>query len=206
MAPEEATERFIRLYEATYRAVLAYALRRTANRQDAEDVVSATYLTAWRRLDDVLDARVPLAWLYRVAAGHLANQRRSGGRFTALRVRLFSVTPPQRSNNPADTADADAGIDAVLAALATLSAGDQELLRLTAFEGLTPAEIASAWGVPSRLVRVRLHRARRRLQAALDRQADGSEVKRTSPGGHNEMKSPSGVSPDEDREDDEQPT
>ena len=200
-------ERFTRLYTETYSAVLAYALRRTANRQDAEDLVSATYLTAWRRLDDVADAPVPLAWLYRVAAGHLANQRRSSRRFTALRIRLFSVPVPQRSNNPADAAVAEADAALVLAALATLSAGDQELLRLTAFEGLSPADIAAAWGVPSRLVRVRLHRARRRLEAALDRQAGGSSMKRTSPGGHNEMRtSPSGASPDNDREDDERPT
>jgi len=207
MVPEEAAERFSRLYTSTYAAVLAYALRRTTSRQDAEDVVSATYLTAWRHLDEVADARVPLAWLYRVAAGHVANQRRGSGRFAALRLRLFSVPVPQRSNNPADAAVAEADAGSVLAALATLSAGDQELLRLTAFEGLSPTEIAAAWGLPSRLVRVRLHRARRRLQAALDRQADGSDVKRTSPGGHNEMRtSPSGVSPDDDREDDERPT
>lgn len=206
MAPEDAAERFTRLYTETYSAVLAYALRRTSDRDDADDVVAATFLTAWRRLDDVLDAPVPLAWLYRVAAGHLANQRRSSRRFTALRVRLFSVPPPQRSSNPADVAAADTDIEAVLDALASLSAGDQELLHLTGFEGLSPAEIASAWGVPSRLVRVRLHRARRRLQTALDRQADGSDVKRTPSGGHEQMTKPSGASPDDDREHNEEPT
>lgn len=179
--------------------MLAYALRRTATPHDAEDVVAATYLTAWRRLDDVLDATVPVAWLYRVAAGHLANQRRGSGRLAAFRHRLFPVPPP-----PPDPADAPVAAEnraSVLRALATLSAADQELLRLVAFEELSPTEIAEVWGVPSRLVRVRLHRARRRLQAALERRAEPStrrRLKRKPSDGHNEMREPpEGPSPDQ---------
>ena len=189
------------MYRSTYTDVLAYALRRTATPHDAEDVVAATYLTAWRRLDDVLDTTVPVAWLYQVAAGHLANQRRGDRRLAAFRHRLFSVPPPPPPD-PADAPAAEENRSSVLKALATLPSADQELLRLVAFEELSPAEIAEAWGVPSRLVRVRLHRARRRLQAALERHAEPSTrrrpMKRKPSGGHNEAKGPSdGPSPDQ---------
>lgn len=151
-------------------------LRRTGSPQDAEDVVAATYLTAWRRLDTFLETDVPLAWLYRVAAGQLANQRRSTRRFTALQVRLFQVPPPDPAGDPADTATYTDTQDTILSALATLRPADQELLRLVAFEELTPSEIASAWGLPARLVRVRLHRARRRLHTALRDHDNGPDV------------------------------
>lgn len=42
----EAQERFTALYEDTYQQILAYALRRTSDRQTADDVVSSTYLVA----------------------------------------------------------------------------------------------------------------------------------------------------------------
>lgn len=138
--------------------------------------MAATYLTAWRRLDTFLATDVPLAWLYRVAAGQLANQRRSTRRFTALQVRLFQVPPPDSGGDPADTATYTDTQDTILSALATLRPADQELLRLVAFEELTPSEIASAWGLPARLVRVRLHRARRRLHTALRDHDNGPDV------------------------------
>lgn len=55
-----ARARFEALYG--YASVRAHALRR-ADPDTAQEVVAETFLTAWRRLDDVPDP--PLAWLYR---------------------------------------------------------------------------------------------------------------------------------------------
>ncbi|HXQ00678.1 MAG TPA: sigma factor-like helix-turn-helix DNA-binding protein [Solirubrobacteraceae bacterium] len=55
-------------------------------------------------------------------------------------------------------------------ALARLSDGDRELLLLIAWDGLSPAEAASALGLKPGTVRVRLLRARRRLTQALSRE------------------------------------
>jgi RNA polymerase sigma-70 factor (ECF subfamily) len=52
-------------------------------------------------------------------------------------------------------------------ALAELPANDREVLVLTAWEQLTPAEIAVVLGVPAATVRTRLHRARNRLRERL---------------------------------------
>jgi RNA polymerase sigma-70 factor, ECF subfamily len=49
------------------------------------------------------------------------------------------------------------------AALGRLSETDREILRLVAWEGLTPAELAVAMGARPGTARVRLHRARRAL-------------------------------------------
>jgi RNA polymerase sigma-70 factor (ECF subfamily) len=53
-------------------------------------------------------------------------------------------------------------------ALLSLSPADREALLLIAWEELTPAEAAASLGITATAFRVRLHRARRRCQAALD--------------------------------------
>ena len=59
--------------------------------------------------------------------------------------------------------------EAMLAALATLSDHDQEVLRLTYWEELTHAEIAPIIGCSTEAVHVRRYRAERRLANVLAR-------------------------------------
>ena len=54
------------------------------------------------------------------------------------------------------------------AALATLDETDREVIMLSAWDGLTSAEIGELLGVRAATVRVRLHRSRRRLEHALE--------------------------------------
>jgi RNA polymerase sigma factor (sigma-70 family) len=53
---------------------------------------------------------------------------------------------------------------ALRAALAALPERDREIVMLTAWEDLTPKQIAAVIGTPVNIVRVRLHRARARLK------------------------------------------
>jgi RNA polymerase sigma factor (sigma-70 family) len=90
---ERAEVRFERLYAEHGRAVLAYAVRRAADAQDAADVVADTFLVAWRRLDDVPPAGAARLWLYGVARHVLANQQRSERRRERLAERLRHELP-----------------------------------------------------------------------------------------------------------------
>jgi RNA polymerase sigma factor (sigma-70 family) len=63
----------------------------------------------------------------------------------------------------------EARLEAVQSALARVPARDREMLTLTAWEGLTPEQIARVTGLSANVVRVRLHRARSRLRRELDR-------------------------------------
>jgi RNA polymerase sigma factor (sigma-70 family) len=154
-APTPA-ERFERLYAAHYASVLAYALRRT-RRHDADDVVAETFTIAWRRLGDVPDAAAP--WLYEVARRVLANRRRADARRTALIDGL--------RHTPAIPPDASSDLEAFAAAFAALPGHEREALALVAWEGLSTGEAARAAGCSDVAMRVRLHRARRRLRRAL---------------------------------------
>ncbi|MFC6576358.1 RNA polymerase sigma factor [Planomonospora parontospora] len=75
-------ERFTALYTTYQARVYGYAASR-AGRQLAEEVVSETFLMAWRRLDDIPD-HAQLPWLLRFAR----NILRDGFRQTARRESL----------------------------------------------------------------------------------------------------------------------
>jgi RNA polymerase sigma-70 factor (ECF subfamily) len=94
----------------------------------------------------------------------LSTSRRGDGRRTALTERVVHHRPALGQDDPAD------GVverDAALRALDTLSPADRELLCLLAWDGLTPAEAAEALDITPATFSVRVHRARRRYEAAL---------------------------------------
>jgi RNA polymerase sigma-70 factor (ECF subfamily) len=151
---------FEQMFAATYGQVRAYVVRRAPSAA-VEDVLAEIYLIAWRRQDSVSGDPVP--WLYGVARRVLANQLRSERRRGALLDRL---RPGAGSEDPGW--QAPDGLRPELAgAIAALSAVEREALLLTAWEGLTPERGARAAGCSSSAFRVRLHRARRRVVAAL---------------------------------------
>jgi RNA polymerase sigma-70 factor, ECF subfamily len=155
-------EDFRRLFAGHNRQVLAYALRRTDQRADAEDVVAGTFAVAWRRFADAPEEELRLAWLYAIAARVLANQRRSVRRLAALRSRLRALpaTPPEDGGE----------LPHIIAALCELRPDDQEVLRLSAWEGLTGAELAVALGCTENAAAIRVHRARKRLAEKVEKE------------------------------------
>jgi RNA polymerase sigma factor (sigma-70 family) len=166
-AETQRRQRFEELYAAHRVCLLGYALRRTDSTDDAADVLAETFLAAWRRLDDVPAGDQARLWLYGTARRVLANHRRGQRRRLALAYRLradlaSSYRPPDHDGGAADVA----------AAFRRLSQADQDVLALAGWEGLDPGQIAAVIGCSRNAVRIRLHRARRRLAAELDGPAD----------------------------------
>lgn len=161
--PAAPRARFEALFAEYQRPILAYAMRRTRILDDAEDATAETFTIAWRRLATI-PADAPLPWLYGVARRVLANQRRGRTRRERLASLLrdtHDVPTPLRMGDDMD--------GPAFAALASLAAADQELLRLVAWEGLGNQAIAHVLGITPNAVAIRLHRARARYAAALSR-------------------------------------
>jgi RNA polymerase sigma-70 factor (ECF subfamily) len=89
---------------------MRYALREVPAHL-ANDVVAETFLTTWRRLDEVPDPALP--WLLGVARRVVANQRRGEQR----RERLRLAAADQAGDQARNPADALAERDAVRTAL-----------------------------------------------------------------------------------------
>ena len=158
-------ERFEQLFERCYEALMAYAVRRAPSAEDAADVVSETFTTAWRRIGDLPPGDEARLWLYGTARRTLRNQQRGARRRTALDERLLLAARVARAR--ARPFESDGRDDDLVDAMGTLSEGDQELLRLVAWEGLDGTEVATVLGISPTAARVRLHRARQRLRGRL---------------------------------------
>lgn len=158
--PSRSDERLAALFDAWAANVHAYALRHCGD-EGADDVVSETFLVAWRRLGDIPGD--PLPWLLVVARHVIANRRRSDRRRDHLAAVLL-----RQPHSVADAAE-DVALDrgAWLAALRTLSDRDREALLLVAWDGLSPTDAARIAGCRERAFRGRLTRARQRLALAL---------------------------------------
>jgi len=166
---------FTRVYEDHHGAVLAYCLRRV-NVQDAHDAASEVFSVAWRRIDEMPAGAKQLPWLYGVARNVVSHQRRSAGRFRRL-VGRVGAQPVRHVPDPASEVLQRAEFVGVLDAAATLKSADQEILRLAAWEGLRHAHIAEILGISIGAVDQRLHRAKKRLVRAWERDAGNEEAK-----------------------------
>jgi RNA polymerase sigma-70 factor (ECF subfamily) len=159
-------------FEVAYRtsgtAVLRYALRRSTSRENALDVVAETFAIAWRRRADLpVEPDEVRPWLFGIARLCLANTARSTLRAGRLSQRLAASLADTAVPDPATDHEGRADRQLVRRALEQLSAEDRELVTLIAWEGLTPAQAATALGLSAGTARVRLHRARTRLRKAL---------------------------------------
>ncbi|MFC7531569.1 RNA polymerase sigma factor [Actinoplanes sp. GCM10030250] len=159
--PGERADRFRRLHLETYADLLRFVERRVPA-SEAEDIVSAVFLTAWRRFDDITDDARP--WLFAVARKTMANGNRGWLRRQALDVRLVTLEPREPGDDGTGTA---VRID-LERALRGLRPADREVLALIAFDGLTTEQAATVLGVRRTAFAMRLTRARERLRAALE--------------------------------------
>lgn len=164
-AHEHPRVTFERLFRDTRTDLLAYIARRSKTPEDAADALAETYLIAWQKLDRIPKGDRARLWLFGVARNLMmkgASRRRSA---SALVERLAGeLRDAQPAPSPAD----DERRAALRRALATLPVRDREILTMTAWEGLTPRQIATVMGTSANVVRVRLHRARARLKRQLD--------------------------------------
>ena len=156
----------------------AFLVRQCSDENDIEDVIQETFLRAarYRRGHRVKNLR---PWAMRIALNVLADARRRGVR-TQAEPSEGNFDPPARPpSGPADSAffvgrewyDGEAARDLLLGGLGTLREGDRALLDSFYGGELRTDLAAHACGLPRRLVKVRLYRARQRLLQVLRRRA-----------------------------------
>ena len=164
-------EAFEAFYRENVEGVQRFVARRVDDRERAADLTAEIFLAAITAAH-TYDRRLgpPQAWLYGIARVTVAADRRSRGRERAgmQRVRGSALIGDD------DIAAMDARIDAearsreLYAAMGRLAEGERAVLELVVLDGLSVSEAAAAAGVRPVTARVRLHRARRKLRAALE--------------------------------------
>jgi RNA polymerase sigma factor (sigma-70 family) len=159
-------EAFRELFQAYAPLVHGYAARATGDRGLAEEVLSLTFLEAWRlrgRLRD--EGETPRPWLMGIAVNVLRNTTRAARRHERAMARLPPRDPlPDFSDEVVGRmADAER-LAAARAALERLRPAEREVFMLCVWSGLSYTETAKALGVRLGTVRSRLSRARERLR------------------------------------------
>jgi len=163
-----AAAEFARLYRSQVAAVTAFFARRTTDPQVVADLTSDTFvqvISSFGGYDPAKgDAR---PWVFgiarRVYARHCDAYRQD--REKVRRLANHRVLDSGELAELADRIDAERVGRELIAALATLSDLDREVVELVDIAGLRPAEAARALGVSAGSTRMRLMRARTRLRA-----------------------------------------
>jgi RNA polymerase sigma-70 factor (ECF subfamily) len=150
------------------------ALRMTGNSDEAEDVVQEGFIKACAQIDRFEERSGLGSWLYRIvlntALMHLRKQK-AGDRHRAPPA--TGDTAPAVELVPDETGDPGAQLLAgelraqIDAAIQDLPPALRAAFVLRDLEGLSTAEAAQALGISEAALKVRLHRARLALRAAL---------------------------------------
>lgn len=163
---------------ATHReAILRYIRSIVRDEADAEDLVQETLLRAYDKLSSLEDPARLVPWLYRIAtnvthdrfrsASHrhrpLPLDENSGGEGAPDSLKLMAVDST-RLDKVMEQREMSSCVQQYIE---DLSDPHRAVVMLHDVQGLTNPEIAAMLGVSLATVKIRLHRARTKLRAAL---------------------------------------
>jgi RNA polymerase sigma factor (sigma-70 family) len=148
------------LLAAYGREIHAAAYMITRDRQDAEDVVIETLLTAYEKAGSIRDDAALRAWLYRVATNHALGMRRRSGRIVRLQVVPDRIAPGDVGR---ETTDRTVLLDGV----AALPPRTRAALVLRYYADLSVRDVAAALGTSENTVKTQLRDALAALRRTL---------------------------------------
>jgi RNA polymerase sigma-70 factor (ECF subfamily) len=157
-------ETFSELYDRTHVDLLAFLLRRSASPEDAADCLAETYLVAWRKRDQMPTGAETRPWLFGVARNVMRRGSELHGRTVAAASALAAELQSSGAVCPAPDLPEP---DPVTTAIGELPELEREIITMLIWDELAPREVAAILGLSPNVVRVRAHRARTKLKAAL---------------------------------------
>jgi RNA polymerase sigma-70 factor (ECF subfamily) len=140
---------------------------------DLDDALQEVFLVVYQRLDDYQEKGRARAWLYSICTRVAHAQRRKLGRRreTPSQEGLEQVAAPTQLEHVADREALALGHQL----LAQLPPQQREVFLLYEVEDMPMAEIAQALGCPLQTAYSRLHKARARVLAEVERLAAESD-------------------------------
>jgi RNA polymerase sigma-70 factor (ECF subfamily) len=169
------------LFQGDYQRIFRYVMSMVRDTAEAEDLTQETFLRAHRQRDSLRDEGAQTTWLYRIAT-HVCLDR----------LRQYARRSPKESETDLDdidvaesdapslqqTLERDDMSECVQGYLNRLSDSYRAVILLHDMHELTASEIAQLLGESLATVKIRLHRARRKLSLALAAGCDFSHDER----------------------------
>jgi len=165
-------EAFAEIVEKTSPKVYALCLRLSGNEHDARDIMQDTYLRAYRSIGTFRSESSFSTWIYRIAANcastHLQKRQRRNERVLEFDVEtLGNAVPASTDSDPEIASESTEDRELLIAALARLPFSLRSVVVLGDVYDLSHEEIATELKISRAAVKVRLHRARKKLHEEL---------------------------------------
>ncbi|WP_299396653.1 sigma-70 family RNA polymerase sigma factor [Pelagibius sp.] len=157
---------------ADFESRLRSYVRRRVDPASVDDVIGGILLRLVQHQDDLMAARNPVAWAYRVAANAVtdhhrrrASERQALTQQAQVQAQEEGAARPQTDDDEPSAAEDLARC--LIPLIKNLPAPYAEALLLTEIEGLTQAAAAERLGLSLSGMKSRIQRGRRKLKAAL---------------------------------------
>ncbi len=146
------------LYKLIEADVFAYALSKTANKEDAEDVSQDTFVQVWKNATQYKPMGKPLAWIFTIEINLIRRQQAKRKRFIPLDEEI------EVANDEGAFADSLIDNEFLRQIMAALNEDEREVISLHIVSGLKHREIAKLLGKPLSTVLSKYNRAIKKLQ------------------------------------------
>ena len=188
---------FAEIVVKTSPKVYALCLRLSGNEHDARDIMQDTYLRAYRSIGSFRSDSSFTTWIYRIAANcastHLRKRQHRNERALEFDVEtLGNVATAPSDSDPEIASESTEDRQRLIAALGRLPFSLRSVVVLGDVYDLSHEEIATELKISRAAVKVRLHRARKRLhdelfvtEAAVQEPSGSAALVALSPKGHN---------------------
>lgn len=159
------------IFKGDYQRIFRYIMSMVRDRAEAEDLTQETFLRAYRGRDSLRDEGAQTSWLYRIATHVCLDRLRQYARRAPMESEtdLDQVDIPEAdSPSVQETIERDEMSACVQDYLNRLPDSYRAVILLRDMHELTAAEIAQLLGESLATIKIRLHRARRKLRPALE--------------------------------------
>jgi RNA polymerase sigma-70 factor, ECF subfamily len=159
--------------------ILALALHLCGSESEAEDIAQEVFFKAYRKLDSFEGRSEFFTWVYRMAVNRSLNARRDRSRRRETTMddpRVALAVAIDAAGDPARAAELRQVYTLLIAALDGLPTEMRTSVVLVVLQGLSQAEAAVVQACSPGTVAWRIHEARQRLRAAIDRPRRAAEI------------------------------
>jgi RNA polymerase sigma-70 factor (ECF subfamily) len=158
-------------FKGDYQRIFRYIMSMVHDTAEAEDLTQDTFLRAYRRRDTLRDEGAQTAWLYRIAThvslDRLRQYARRASKESYDDIDQVDIPEPDAPSLQR-TIERDEMSGCVQSYLNSLPDSYRAVILLHDMHELTASEIANLLGESLANVKIRLHRARIKLRAALE--------------------------------------
>lgn len=156
------------LYAEAYPRIRRYIGSIVHDQTEAEDLTQDAFLRAYRSREALRDPQAQLTWLYRIATNVSVDRMRQRARRPAIEsAEAEEIDPPDEGLALQKVIEQGEMSRCIQGFLSALPDNYRAVMMMADLQEMSGREIAELLGISVATVKIRLHRARQKLRAAI---------------------------------------